>query len=61
MKEIPDIEKAFRIACISNWDKKEWEVYDTKSIYIQDERDRIEYAYEEGLEKGKINTAKRLH
>ena len=26
--------------------------YDMKSIYMQDERGRIEYAYEEGLEKG---------
>ncbi len=36
------------------WSKEELDAYDTRGIYIQDERGRIEYALQEGKKEGKI-------
>ena len=56
-KEITD---AFEILKRYNWTKEELEVYDTISIYKQDEKGRVEQAKIEGKLEGKIETAKRM-
>lgn len=59
LDKIPDavveseINEAFSILSKFGWSKKELEVYDTISVYKQDERGRLEQAELEGREKGK--------
>jgi predicted transposase/invertase (TIGR01784 family) len=67
MKMIPrelqkpkELREAFEAAKQMKWSKEELEAYDARGIYIQDERGRIEYALEEGIKQGKIETAKEL-
>jgi len=51
------IKEAFEIAKVSSMSKEEYELYEARSMYIQDERGRAEGNYmkgmEDGLEKGK--------
>jgi len=48
-----EIREAFEVANQLSWTKEELDAYDKKGIYIQDERGRVEYAREEGIEEGK--------
>ena len=73
MKNDPSIQSAFESLVKFGWKKEELELYDTVSMYRQDERGRIEQAKKEGLKEGeeigiekgkvegKIETAKNLH
>lgn len=54
MEEPKEIRAAFEAANRLSWTKDELDVYDYIGMNIQDERGRIEYALEEGIEKGKI-------
>jgi predicted transposase/invertase (TIGR01784 family) len=49
-----EIKSAFDIINEFNWTKEELEMYDTISIYRQDERGRLEQATIDGIAKGKI-------
>jgi predicted transposase/invertase (TIGR01784 family) len=68
LKEPKELREAFESAKQMKWSKEELEAYDARGMYIQDERGRIEYALEEGkkigeeegIKKGKIETAKEL-
>jgi predicted transposase/invertase (TIGR01784 family) len=62
-----ELREAFAVANQMSWSKEELEAYDARSIYIQDERGRIEYALEEGkkigLDEGKkigLNEGKKI-
>jgi len=63
MKE-SEIKSAFESLKKFGWNKEELEVYDTISIYRQDERGRLEQAkidgLKEGEKKGKIDTALKM-
>ena len=56
MENPKELREAFETANQMKWSKKELEAYDSRGIYIQDERGRIQYALEEGekigIEKG---------
>ena len=52
LEEPKELREAFESAKQMKWSKKELEAYDARGIYIQDERGRIEYAWEDGKEEG---------
>jgi predicted transposase/invertase (TIGR01784 family) len=52
LQEPKELQEAFEVAKQMKWSKEELEAYDTRGIYIQDERGRIDYAREEGKEEG---------
>ncbi len=60
MEEPGEIREAFEVANQLSWTKEELDAYDNKGIYIQDERGRVEYAREEGIEEGKRSKALRI-
>jgi hypothetical protein len=67
LEEPKELREAFAVANQMKWSKEELEAYDALGIFIQDERGRIEYAFEagkrlgikigEGKIKGKIEIA----
>jgi len=46
------IQDAFEIANELNWSKQELEMYEKRALYIQDEIQRVNFGYQQGLEKG---------
>ena len=64
MENPKEFREAFETANQMKWSKKELEAYDSRGIYIQDERGRIQYALEEGekigIEKGKDERAREM-
>jgi len=46
------IKDAFDIANELNWSKQELEIYEKRAFYIQDEIQRVNFGYQQGLEKG---------
>jgi len=46
------LKEAFEAADQKSWTKEELESYDNRGILIQDERGRVQHAYEEGVKKG---------
>jgi predicted transposase/invertase (TIGR01784 family) len=60
LQEPKELREAFESAKQMKWSKEELEAYDSRGIYIQDERGRIEYALQEGKIEGKIETARKM-
>ena len=52
LEEPKELREAFETANQMSWSKEELDAYDSRGIYIQDERGRIEYALEEGEKLG---------
>jgi predicted transposase/invertase (TIGR01784 family) len=52
LEEPEELREAFELANQMSWAKEELDAYEAKGIYIQDERGRVEYALEVGLQQG---------
>jgi len=52
LEEPKELREAFDVANQMSWSKEELDAYDSRGIYIQDERGRLEHAVEEGKKMG---------
>ena len=60
LEESKEIKAAFEVANRLSWTKEELDAYERKGIYIQDQRGHIEYALNEGLERGMEEKAREI-